>query len=1687
MANESLQSNAQNFPGFASGGVDARTGLYTFTLSLPNVTTSDLLGPEFALALTFNPIGGDNWGLGAGWSTNLSHVNLEEPRLLKLSTGEQFRIDGSGEEPGISERKLPSFRYLQLSAGSAQIIHRSGAVEHLSRPGAGEYLMPHMLQSPTGHSLHLSYVLDEGRPRLAQVTDDHGQAVIELTKVGQDIVIKMAVGEFRMRFADDRLQQLDLPASVGGAWTFEYTGKGVPYANITRVTQPLGGIETLSYDSNHLVPGNGMPPVPRVSRHEVSPGQGLVSMVNEYVYGADNHNFLGYGGISDWLKDGSDNLYRASPGYTYEVIHRQINGDERRSTRRVYNSFHLCTLETTQQGACVTERQTTYHLIPGAPFSSQPAQFQLPRTVTTTWRMEGQPQARSETTTTEFDTEGNIVRQIEPSGQETHYAYYPAHGETDEQGIACPADPWGFKRHYRTITQYPAREPGDGWYNDVTVTTYRHALVECVEAPPGKSPPVGKSVQAASIHIRSTRGGATSHHRQLLEYYHAPSLAERYLHGRVKRRTEHLWEEAAPDRVSSSVEEHSLERIPPPLSQDARGRLRTRVVYTAHDGASRSATREQDIATGLTLLSEDQEGTQVTYSYDALQRLLQARVEDPDAPAARTFAYQAVAADGWPQSLQTSAAGVTTRVVFDRLGRPIERHQAEGWQAGNGKREEDGLYWKGRYDGFGRLIEETSFDDFGGAAQVQALVQYHAYDDWGYRASTTLPDGTRQITVTSPFGTAGQITEQWQEGIPDANEARGRQATTRTELGRYGKPVKVEVLTAEGGLEQWFEYRYDGWGQCIEQTEQFRMGTGLSAALRTAMRYDPWGRLIETIQPNGDQFMQAFAEHSREALVGALSYRGYGKNAAEPTVIATRTFDGVGNVRAYTQGGRTVNYGYTAQGTAPAQVRQPDGSTIDYTYKPSLTAGPLTAKGSDLNFNYAYDKTTGQLLTADPADSQGKPLTADDGAIANAYEYSLTGQLLQETRRDAGTAYTTAYQQTFGGRRVARTDNDVGTSRYHYDTVGRLREQQVIGTEGEVIETATLEYDAFGQLHRRRCGALITESSYDSLGRETERQVLRDGNPVLRYLHVFNGNGNLAERSTFDETGQRVLHEAFEYDKRNRLTIQTNQGEPTTLPRDRFRQPVVQQIFEFDALDNVVLDSATYADGGLRMSTAIFNEQDPCQLASLTHTLLASNKTVRSQTQETFTYDANGRLTDHEGGVKLTYDAFGRLATLTLGTENERRYRYDPHGSLCAVREAEGNEQQRFYDGLSIDHLRRGTAIDRYLSTSGIPLAAVTDDSVNALVTDRNGSVTGEWREGALRTAVYDAYGNSQNDEPLACELGFNGELREGSGSDLYLLGRGYRLYNAALMRFLAPDDASPFGEGGLNPYAYCRGNPVMLYDPTGHMPQWTVANMPYYVPPPEEEKESGGFLGGLFKMVGWAFIGWESFSLLKLGALALTATTGGLMAAGAAAVGVAAAALGVGIATMIDEDNEGLMYAAIAVGVFSGMAGSAATKALKVGRVAGQTSRRASVTSLSTADDIAPGNATPLRRSSVSGVSGQEPSDTLTESISRTASRGNVSFLYPEIDPTDLEKIPRVNAQLQATGATTVPSGQEASQLLATPLSHVSGSIPGEMKISMYTHKKRGRFGNGRPAQLIQRLRTTALNIRHPFNSHTT
>jgi RHS repeat-associated protein len=81
-----------------------------------------------------------------------------------------------------------------------------------------------------------------------------------------------------------------------------------------------------------------------------------------------------------------------------------------------------------------------------------------------------------------------------------------------------------------------------------------------------------------------------------------------------------------------------------------------------------------------------------------------------------------------------------------------------------------------------------------------------------------------------------------------------------------------------------------------------------------------------------------------------------------------------------------------------------------------------------------------------------------------------------------------------------------------------------------------------------------------------------------------------------------------------------------------------------------------------------------------------------------------------------------------------------------------------------------------------------------------------------------------------------------------YPLGEGYRWYSPSAMRFTTADRWSPFGRGGINPYAYCEADPLNRRDPSGHM--WMPEIDAMYS---REDLEVQGFLDSNGALTTWS------------------------------------------------------------------------------------------------------------------------------------------------------------------------------------------------------------------------------------------
>ncbi|MDR2315533.1 MAG: RHS repeat-associated core domain-containing protein [Pseudomonas sp.] len=102
------------------------------------------------------------------------------------------------------------------------------------------------------------------------------------------------------------------------------------------------------------------------------------------------------------------------------------------------------------------------------------------------------------------------------------------------------------------------------------------------------------------------------------------------------------------------------------------------------------------------------------------------------------------------------------------------------------------------------------------------------------------------------------------------------------------------------------------------------------------------------------------------------------------------------------------------------------------------------------------------------------------------------------------------------------------------------------------------------------------------------------------------------------------------------------------------------------------------------------------------------------------------------------------------------------------------------------------------------------------LASTLGGSVIGA-THGLTPGFTYSPYGHSAQRPALSAATAFNGELPDVT-TGFYLFGNGRRAFSPVLMRFLSADYLSPFGLGGINTYAYCVGDPINRYDPTGQV-----------------------------------------------------------------------------------------------------------------------------------------------------------------------------------------------------------------------------------------------------------------------------
>jgi RHS repeat-associated protein len=1411
MSASNVHSNAFNFASAVQSSIDARTGQCTINISFPEVKCNFLNGPVFSPTLSYSPLNTDNNGFGLGWELKLSSYD-PGTQMLSLSTGETFKVTGEvGNRLIMEEQKIISFFFYDAGPGLYRVVHKSGMIEMLHSEGG--LALPQTIYSAEGHKVSLRYTdIGSGKRCLHTVTDGQGELLLQinLPKSGEDEIKVLlrpdgspggALARFVLKLRNSgpgiEMYQVILPTEDQASWDFQYKSIN-EFLCITDIKSPFGGHDTIEYAGNgHVFPGNARPQLPRVWRHISDPGLEQPPLEVRYTYNNSNlpeseFNFLGNGSDIEWSDDGRDNLYQVRDRYRYGTTETHYVDDVAvRSIERTFNRFHLLTEEKTTQGSKVHQVFTTYYADDDLDesFSGQNPQCQLPRTVETRWTEKGA--SRSEKVLTTYDTHGNLTEQVQANGTRETYSYFPVKGIVGE----CPADPAGFVRSLRekTVTPAPGHEAGA----PVLRTRNRYDLMPPVQ---GATEDTSNDWLVLTDETLYQVDGTREQQLQRTTYQTKNDPADALRHGRRTQQTVTLIDPAPPTPTDPSEYTTTIDYAYATLNSAFVGEtvLQTIETLTGFDHGvdgkhtQKTMTREDSLLHGQPLLTHDDNDVRIRYRYDLLVRVISETVSPGDSlyEAERTYSYYLSSSynqHSW--QISTDVKGVQTRTLFDGLNRVVKEQRQDKDNRTGARAEEFRDTYVARYNSMGQLEEDTEYDWCSAEDEDDlVLTSRYTYDDWGEQCSVMAPDGVVGYESTNPIT---QTTISWVDGT----------GKTQTRSNLFHKPdwVKRYAVGDEPGepdVEPLSEqhYSYDGLGRSTREVD--------ALSRTTKYVYDAFNRMIRTTRPDDTVVERRYAPHSSAELPIALQVTPV--DATEGPVLAgTQVFDGLKRLTQLTVGPRIEKYEYTNHQLQISKRITPAGQHIDYFYAPTLTDVPIRIETpEDKLAAFSYDPKTAFLNSS--SNGQGN----------HAFVYDSTGNLKEHRWTVDGSPWTNTYRYSLNSRPLVRKDvGDVDCQYFYEKNTGRLETLRQGYIEAEFV------YDAVGRLQRTTSKdianktQLVTELGYDDLGREILRTLTASGHPVRTIRQSWQADERLQSRHLQAADGRSLLLEEFSYDQRGRLELYFCSGDQ--LPKDAYGNEMIEQLFIFDALDNITLCRTTFNDGSRDQAEYTYASDDTCQLRSVSHTHPSYPPSVE------FDYDANGNMLNDEQGRQLRYDSQGRL--IAVSNPHGRvvtDYRYDPHNHLFGVKNSGQSEMLRFYQNERLSDTMQDGTHTQYLYSQGYPLAQQQpDDSGQSLLlmTDGKHSVIGETQQSVLRTDTYSAYGARKSNSPLKSRLAFNGEVCE-EITQWYLLGNGYRAYNPGLMRFHSPDSLSPFGAGGLNPYMYCVGDPINFSDPTGHI-----------------------------------------------------------------------------------------------------------------------------------------------------------------------------------------------------------------------------------------------------------------------------
>ena len=590
-----------------------------------------------------------------------------------------------------------------------------------------------------------------------------------------------------------------------------------------------------------------------------------------------------------------------------------------------------------------------------------------------------------------------------------------------------------------------------------------------------------------------------------------------------------------------------------------------------------------------------------------------------------------------------------------------------------------------------------------GTVEPSAEITYDALDRV-VRRVTTDPGGVREsLTESFEYLAGGQMTK--------SSSASGGQSVEVTNVYDALDRVKLLTETVSGAGTFSHAFTYDGNSNLL--TEEDRRGVKRTYAYddlnyRTSTTVSgPFGGQKTVSESEVNLFGQPVSIRDMYGKSVTLGYDGLhrlNRRELPGGRVEQMTYDGVGNVLTVTDfSGRVTTTSYDAV-NRPVERSEPLGRVTTWVY-------------DDANHSVTEERAPQGLSITTRLDALDRPLSRrvrfSGGDYTASYSYSGLSVAVTDPRGVVTTHKVSAFGET-GEMTVAGADpgysvqasyNGFGGLKSNKDALGRPTAYTLDGLNRPLTAalpggaSEVFKYDGEGNLveHTNRRG-VRTERSFDNLGRILSAKIVGDGDTV----NVLNIDYDDAA-GTETHRDARGKPTTYRFDEQRRLVGVTNAASQNrTLEYDGdhlvresdFRGAFTS--YEYDGADrptqitdregNVTTISHSDAQG---YTKSVTDRRGQKTVESYDALGRLTSVTRGGETVYTFQYDAGSNMTARTDGRNnrsaYTYDALGRVRTASHSGGQTETFSYDAVGNLLEHSDGTGGPTRRTYDDL--DHL----------------------------------------------------------------------------------------------------------------------------------------------------------------------------------------------------------------------------------------------------------------------------------------------------------------------------------------------------------------------------------------------------------------